>query len=283
MSATTGSPRARALAAALREARTESGVGQRVVARKLGISQGTISYWENGGRVPRVEDISGYLTVLGVTNDDKERILDIAREANQSSWLAAGRPGVTNGLAGVLECERTAARIIEWTPLVVPGLLQTSEYTRALIARDDIPDAEHGALLRAGRRDVVTKSRGTPMTALIGESALHARIGGTEVQLDQLRYLLKLNEELENLDIQIIRTEQDWHPGSVGPFVLYVFSESPPIVHLEHYRASAFLYDEDDLAAYQEAAETLRTEVAMNPEDSTRLIAEVINQQETTA
>lgn len=280
MSVTSGSPRARALASAMRDARKGAELGVREVARRLGVQHSTVSYWETGKRCPRIEDVGGYLATIGLSGAERERILDIAREVSQQSWLADGTPGMTNGLAGVLECERTAELITDWSPLVVPGLLQTGEYSRAIIGAFGATDVEPRVLMRAGRREILSKNQPVTLHALIGEPALQQPVGGQEVLTEQLRHLQKV-AEWDNVTIQLVRTRTDWHPGVAGPFVLYEFPDSPPIVHLEHHRSSAFLYDEEDLAAYREAADSLRREVAMSPEASAELIADVINQQET--
>ncbi|MQA09393.1 MAG: helix-turn-helix domain-containing protein [Pseudonocardiaceae bacterium] len=285
MAATTGSPRIRALAAALRQAREGAGVGVREVARRMGIQHSTVSYWETGRRSPRIEDVGGYLVALGVSGDERERILNLARDASEASWLTVGVPGMTNGLAGVLECERTAETITDWSPLVVPGLLQTWDYSRAIIGAygASANDVEPRVLLRAGRREILTKSNPVRLHALIGEAALYLRVGGNGIHADQLRHLHKSATQADNITVQVVRTALDWHPGVAGPFVLYEFPGAPPIVHLEHHRSSAFLYDEDDLAEYRSAADSLRKEVAMSPNDSLELIADVITELETTS
>src|SRR5690349_3514811 len=117
-----GMPRARALAGALRQAREASEVGVREVARRLGISHSVISYWETGKRVPRLEDVASYLTAIGVTGDDRERILDLGRHVEDQDWLTVGIPGVSQQLAGTMECERSATAITDWSPHIVTGL-----------------------------------------------------------------------------------------------------------------------------------------------------------------
>lgn len=282
MSATSGTPRAKALAAALRQARETSKLGVREVARAMGIQHSTVSYWESGKRVPRIEDVSAYLQVLGVNNDERERILDLTRGVFEPNWLTAGVAGVSQGLAGVLECERTASHIVEWSPLVVPGLLQTSDYARAIMSGGEVApaDVEARVMLRAGRRDILMRAEPAQLDALIGEPALRSRVGGQDVHLAQLRHLLRVAEQWASVTLQVVRTDVDWHPGMAGPFALYRFEDSPPIVHLEHHRSSGFLYDETDLVEYAKAADRLREEVAMSVQASVALIADVIKELE---
>ncbi|RCW45851.1 helix-turn-helix protein [Halopolyspora algeriensis] len=284
MPATSGTPRGRALAAALREARTSRQIGLRDLARRIRISHTLVSQWEHGHRVPKTEDVSAVLTGLGVDARERERIIELARNAGENDWLTSGLPGMSQQMAGMLECEREASTIVDWSPLLVPGLLQTSDYARAILGAGGVPreQVEPRVLFRSGRRDILSKNPPVQLRALIGEGALRVRVGGDAVLADQLRYLLKTAENWENVTVQIVRNDVPWHPGTAGPFVLYEFESSPPIVLLEHHRSSVFLHNEDDLVEYRSAADSLREEVAMGPEASAELIADVIRALETT-
>ena len=98
--------------------------------------------------------------------------------------------------------------------------------------------------------------------------ALRVPIGGDAIQADQLRYLLKVSREMSWVQIQVIPAHTLWHPGMAGPFVVYEFADSPAIVHLEHHRSSAFLYEEPDVVEYQRITTELGSEVTMSTEDS---------------
>ncbi|MGH3919244.1 MAG: helix-turn-helix domain-containing protein, partial [Pseudonocardiaceae bacterium] len=267
-----GAPRARALAGALRQAREAAKVSVREVARRLGTSHSVVSYWETSKRVPRLEDVASYLTAIGVTGDDREAILDLGRHAGDQDWLAVGLPGISQQLAGTMECERAAAAIIDWSPHLVTGLLQTSDYARAIIGGEPLPagEVEARVLVRMGRRDVITRSNPVRLTALLGEAALHELIGGPRVMADQLRHLVKLAES-DTITIQVVRSSQGWHPGLNGPFVLYDFDGSRSIVLLEHHRTGAFVVDQDDVAGYKTAVDKIH-QLAMSPADSRTLI-----------
>ncbi|MGH3627609.1 MAG: helix-turn-helix domain-containing protein [Sciscionella sp.] len=282
MTATTGTPRARALAAALRTAREATKISVRAVAKTLDISHSVVSYWETGKRVPSSEDTASFLTAIGVTGEQRERILEIARRAGEEDWLTAGIPGVSQQLAGVMECERTATAITEWSPLIVPGMLQTSDYARAIIGAGDMPggQVEAKVALRMSRRDVLTRREPSDLVALISEAALHQIVGDHSVMADQLRHLAKTSET-PTVTLQVLPDQPDWHPGLMGPFLLYEFADSPAIVHLEHHRSGVFLYGADDVDAYKTAAETIRR-AAMSPARTAELIAEVADKMETT-
>lgn len=275
-----GAPRARALAGALRQAREAAKVSVREVARRLDISHSVVSYWETSKRVPRLEDVASYLSAIGVTGDDREAILGLARHAGDQDWLAVGIPGVTHQLAGTMECERAAAAITDWSPHLVTGLLQTSDYARAIISSDPFPAAEVEArvLVRMGRRDVITRSNPVRLTALLGEAALHEMIGGPRVMADQVRFLVKLAES-DTITIQVVRSTQGWHPGLEGQFVLYDFDGAPSIVLLAHYRTGAFVAEPRDVAGYRTAVDKIER-LAMSPADSLALITRTAHELE---
>ncbi|MQA10686.1 MAG: helix-turn-helix domain-containing protein [Pseudonocardiaceae bacterium] len=274
MGATTDTPRARALAAALRDARTSRQIGLRELARRVSISHTLVSQWENGHRLPKIEDVATVLTGIGVDADERARIVDLARNAGDSDWLTVGTPGVSQKLAGVMECERTAVRITEWLPWSIPGLLQTSDYAREIIGPD-----EPKLALRLARRDVLTRLEPVEFHALIGEPAIRQLIGNRDIMIHQLHSLLNAPK---NVTIQVIPVGMGWHPGIAGPFILYQFNDSPSIVHLEHYRSSAFVFNERDVGGYENAVEILREEAAMGPDASAELIVNVIKELETT-
>lgn len=277
-----GSPRARTLAAMLREVRERTGISVRELARRLQLAHTTVGRWENGQTVPTSEDVASVLACLQIGGQERENILSLARGSAADDWLASGPPGIAKQLAGVMECERTATGITEWAPLVIPGLLQTSDYAKAMLTRDTLSsgEVETRVIMRMARRDAVTRRRDpTPLVALIGEPAIRGGIGGPAVMLDQLRHLSDAAKS-DTITIQIVTVSGEWHPGHAGPFILYDFDENlRPIVYLEHHRSGAFIVEEDDLRDYRAAIETIRDR-GMTPDDSAELINELITTME---
>lgn len=270
--------RARSLKAALRSALEDARMSRREVATQLGVSHTKIVRWlSDDWPAPGEADTASLLQAIHITGDERDRIISVARAAD-ADWLVAGPPGINPQLASVLECERYAVRIFEWQPLVWPGLLQSSDYARAVISSaGDLTDAEVNArvLMRVGRRDALTRTNPVELTAVVGMPAVLGRIGGVNVMAGQLAHVRDVTAR-DNVKVQVLDLSGDWTPGHPGAFILYEFDDNmPPTVYLEHYRSGAFLVDEADVAAYQAAAESLRR-VAMSPEQSVGLIADAI-------
>jgi hypothetical protein len=218
------------------------------------------------------------LTAVGVNGSERDRLASLAKAAVEPNWVALGEPGASEALAALIEFERTAKHFTEWSPAVVPGILQTGDYARAIMVDAGVPPQEIDprVTVRLGRRDVLTRRNAVSFLALVGQEALRQVIGGPEVMADQLRLLLQLSE-LPSVTLQVVPTGQGWHPGIAGPFELLEFESGRPIVHLEHLRSSLFLYEnQEDLQAYVDAVTAIR-KMAMSPKESGRLIAETVS------
>lgn len=279
MAETRRSALVRELGAELRQARESAGLGQRELARSARISaHSRISEAESGKRLLSVDELDRIFDVLGVSAQERDRLLGLARSAEGPGQLNIGSASIAKALTELIDHEQNATRITNASPLLIPGLLQTSDYARAIVG--DKPDAETRVKLRAGRRDILTRRNPVELFALIDSEALVRPIAPPDVMADQLRHVQRLSE-LPNVTVQVVSsTRPGYHPMLLGPFELIEFAKATPIVHLEHRRASVSLWEDDVVAAFVEAAEYLRHEVAMTPEQSADIITEIINGME---
>jgi hypothetical protein len=100
------------------------------------------------------------------------------------------------------------------------------------------------------------------------------------VMADQLDHLVRM-AELPNVTIQVVPSATPgYHPMLAGPFILFGFTTANPIILLEHYRTSAFIWDRDSVAAYLSVPEEIQR-VAMPPDQSLKLIKKVAKEMET--
>lgn len=270
----------RHLGAELREIRKAKGLGVRELARIAGLrTHAHITLWEQGKRLPAEDDLARVLAELEVSDDERDRLVGMVREAQGPGRLTAGTPGIGDVLTQLIEHERSARRITNWSPLLLPGLLQTTDYARAIMGNS--PHAETRVTLRAGRRDILTRRDPAEFVALIDSEVLVRPVVPRNIMIDQLRHLLEVGK-LPNVTIQIVSsTLPGWHPGLAGPFQLIEFPKASPVVLLEHHRSSLFLWEADDVQEYVKAAEEVRS-VAMAPADSAETIAWIVSGQETT-
>lgn len=249
------------------------------MAERTGVSNANISFWETGKRLVPVERLTAILDALSVTDDERERILGLRRQADGPGQLATGPMTIGKNFTRVIELERTANRITHIAPLAIPGLLQTSDYARAVFGGG--PDTDTKVTLRAGRRDVLTRRRNPiEYLALIDSEVLVRPVGPPAVMADQLDHLLRM-AELPNVTIQLVpSTTPGYHPMLAGSFALFEFPSATPVVLLEHHRTSAFLWDKEIVASYVSLPEEIRQR-AMTPERSSKMIKEIAKGMET--
>nr|CEL14631.1 Putative DNA-binding protein [Kibdelosporangium sp. MJ126-NF4] len=242
------------------------------------MAHSTIGRWENGEIMPSTSDVEVLLDLLKIDKADRDKIMALAQDSAEKAWLVSGSrpPGISRALSEILECERTARHITYWSPMVIPGVLQTSDYARSIFDQSTMSPSEIQTLvtLRMGRRDVFMRADPAELVVLIGEPAIHGGIGGPKTMRDQLRHLLAMSKH-DAINLQVVRLNGEWHPGLSGPFVMYKFPIQPAIVHFEHHRSGGFLVDQEDIAAYESAVDAIRRH-AMSIEETTDHIAEVL-------
>jgi hypothetical protein len=242
-------------------------------------SSSHISRWENGKLIPSEADTATVLAVLGVNGVDRDRLLELARDALDPNWVA---PGVDKQLAALTEYERTAETIINIEPLMIPGLLQTYEYARHIMVAygQSRGEAEQRATLRIGRQHVLTDTPPKQLIAIVGEYALRYPVCPDAVMVEQLRHLLRL-AELDNVTLNVLPMDRPAAAMLSGPWALIEFSGTKPVLHLEHFGSSATITEEKTVKSYRGAVDSLQ-ELAIGPTETTRLITDVIRSKETT-
>jgi len=268
-----GTPRSRTLGARLLAARTAAGLTVRQLAERLEINHSTLVRYEGGTRSPKPEVVATIAGALGLNGAEREELLELARGADDRTWLAVSMPEQQRQLAALLAFERTATRITDVSMLLLPGLLQTSDYARAIMIAAEVPDTQIDTrvAVRVGRRDALTRKNPAHLTAVIWEPVLREMIGGPQVMADCLRYLETV-ADWPNVDLRVIPGDAGWHHALEGSFVLDHFEDEPAVVHLETRASGLFLHEKEDVAVYEEAAEKV-LRVAMSAADSKALIA----------
>lgn len=283
-------PKAQALGAALRQAREERKLLLRELAAAIQKDIGVLSRWETGDRTPKPEQVAQILTTLQVGGERYEDIMTLAYGTNESQWVATSLPEQRQQMAAYVDWEQSASRIVEVAPLLVPGLLQTSDYVRAIMTAAGVPAGEITMRVtsRLGRREVITKKKPADLLVLLGQSALNQDIGGRQAMIAQLEHLLEMAAR-PNVELRVVPEHRGWHPGLEGAFAL-IEAPRPPaprraaersasIVFVETRRSELMLHENADVDAYKRAIERILA-VSLKPESSAQLIADLRNRME---
>ncbi|MEU1104356.1 helix-turn-helix transcriptional regulator [Streptomyces tibetensis] len=273
--------RRRKLGAELRALRSSAGLTSGEAARLVGWHQSKVSRIETGTSGVKPTDVRLLLDAYGVTDAQLCELLMMLAGAEDSDgrhhWWHAYRgvlpPTYRDFIS--LESQAGAMRTLETT--VVPGLLQTPEYARAVTraAVEGLPEDRLDTLVevRLARQDVLRADPPLELSAVLDEAVLRREVGGPGVMARQLERLVEA-ARLPQVRLQVLPFAAGAHIGVTGPFVIFSFSSTSDldVVVLDHLTSSLYLERKEDLQAYTEAFNALQIH-ALSPEDSLDFIA----------
>ncbi|MFF9268719.1 MULTISPECIES: helix-turn-helix transcriptional regulator [Streptomyces] len=274
--------RRRKLGAELRALRTSAGITSGEAARLVGWHQSKVSRIETGTSGAKPADVRLLLDAYGVDDAQLRELLEVLAGTDgpgggRNHWWHAYRgvlpPTYRDFIS--LESQASAMRTLETT--VVPGLLQTPEYARAVThaAVDGLSEERLDTLVevRLARQDVLRAEPPLELSAVLDEAVLRREVGGPGVMARQLERLVDA-ARLPHVALRVLPFAAGAHIGVTGPFVIFSFSSTSDldVVVLDHLTSSLHLERKEDVEAYTEAFNALLVH-ALSPEDSLDFIA----------
>lgn len=268
-------PQARGLAAGLRAMRKEAKLPMQWVADQLGWSQSTISRIEAGKRVVTPEEVSALLATYRVTGEERDRLIDMARDTDRNGWLETSSAGIPTQTTMLAQYETEAIRLVSVDLMTVPGLLQTRAYTSAVMRAVGVAPAgiEPRVNLRQRRQRILDATAPPHLTAILDEAALRRPQGGPRVMAEQLEHLLVMAQR-PHIKLGVIPFDHGGHAAVSGAYMLLEFASATPVVHVESRGAGIFLDEPEDVAIYLDTTASLRS-VALEHEPSVHFVAAV--------
>jgi transcriptional regulator with XRE-family HTH domain len=256
----------------LRKLRKEAQLTLTVAGKHIDMSEPTMSLMESGKRSLKFEDVAGLLAIYGVNGEKRAAMLAMAREADQRGWTL--RITQAQNMHALRRLEAKATKIVEFSPMLIPGLLQTTPYMLALF-REAGHVSEEEALDRMTdrlQRQQVLRYPSPEYVAMIDEMALRRRVGGRQVLREQLTYLTEAAQR-PKISVRVVPNLDRAHGGLDGGYRrLHVPDRTIGVVHVDNRVYSQFLEEEDDAKAYDKVTEDLLA-LALDEADSVRLIA----------
>jgi transcriptional regulator with XRE-family HTH domain len=278
-----GSPtvRGRRLATELRRLRERTGLTGEEVAHRLGWSGSKVSRIERHRIGVKQPDLRDLLDLYGVAGAQREELLALADESKQKSWLEVITASFPPENAAYFHDEAEAQSIWNWEPQVVPGLLQTPEYARAVMQLwltmfpGPQKEADHRVEARLVRQQVLIRNPPLELSVVIDESVLRRRFGDGTVMHQQLMRLVEASN-LPNVEMRVHPLDGADSSLTTGAFSYMQFKRVhavplSDIVSVEHLEGSYYLEQEEDTFRYRVAFEYL-TRKALDPEQSRALI-----------
>jgi transcriptional regulator with XRE-family HTH domain len=262
--------RQRELGKRLRELRNQRGLTVEDVAQKLLCSPTKISRLETAARRPSLRDVRDLTQMYGLKEEDSAWLMQLARGAREPDWWTQY---LNLNLDPYLGLEQDAVAITSFTTFYIPALLQTEDYTGAIISsiapKMDPDILRQRVQVRMRRQLLVEEDTQLRYGVLMDEAVLRRAIGGPAIMAAQLAKVLDA-EKRGKVTVQVVPFETGAHVAQDSNFILFEFEEGPllpPVVFIEGLTGNQYLEKPADIARYREAIKYLR-DAALTPRQS---------------
>jgi transcriptional regulator with XRE-family HTH domain len=280
-----GSPsvRRRRLAAELRRLRERAGFLGEEVAARLGWSGAKLSRIETSKVGIKQEDLRLLLDLYRVDPSHLEELLALAKESHQAARLEVISARLPEVHAEFLRVEAEAESVWDWEPQVVPGLLQTEEYARAVLlgwtAMFRLPYGEIDRRVEAQRirQQVLERDPPLALSFVLDESVLRRKLGDASAMRRQLEHIIEVSR-LPHVSVRILPMDGE-HPVLTGAFTYIRFPRlhkipMSDVATFEHLVGTGYSETEEDANKYYVAFRALE-EKSLGTEQSREHIASV--------
>ncbi|WP_330320690.1 helix-turn-helix domain-containing protein [Streptomyces clavifer] len=267
----------------LRRFREQAGLSTAEAADVLDCTKGKISRIENGHVPVRTPDLIALMHAYGVADPDaRERLASLARTANRrrrEGWWHQYGSVLADTYRDYIEMETICDSIRTYQVQLVPGLLQTPEYGRAVTvasrAWQTPEEIEQFVQVRLARQERLTGADPLELWAVLAEGVLHQQVGGRSVMRAQLDHLASLAER-PNVTVQVLPFSRGAHPGMFGPYLLLSFPRvsALDLVLTETPTGNIWMERESEVSRYRDLFDDARTS-ALPPTDSLSLIRRI--------
>lgn len=278
----------RVLGRRLRELREERKMSRTRAAQACEMGSQTLWRLESGrGSEIKRMVVNALCDLYEASDDDRRLLLWLAQESKKDGWWQSYTGAMVPEFEMFVGLEQSASRVISWQSTLLPGLLQTPGYRRAVWDAQGRP-VEIGTDidLITKRQDRLHDSESFVLEALLSESALHYCIGGEQNMSEQLNRLVEIGD-LPNVSIRAVEFQAANHLGLVTKdFVYLEFPAHPnpalnesPIVYVEGFSGNLYLDKPSEIAQYQAACSAIQR-VALSEHETRSLIGAIAKEYE---
>ena len=270
------SVRARQLAAELRRLRDAATLTGEEAAGRLGWSPSKISRTETGQTALTPADLRRILDLYEVAGTQRQRLELLGQSAGQRGWWDAYSDTLGPEYTALIALEAEAESVRWYSPMLVPGLLQTEQYAREVI-RSGLLIAPPGEIerrvqVKMTRQRVLTRDSPLQLAVVIDEAAILRTVGGPQVMRGQLAHLATMTAH-PSISVQVLPLATGAHPATTGEFTILGFPEliAPDVVYLENMTSDLYVEREGEVYRYGLAFDRLRA-LALTPDQSVSFI-----------
>jgi transcriptional regulator with XRE-family HTH domain len=270
-----------ALGGHLRRLREANGITREAAGHAIRTSSSKISRMELGRVACKERDVADLLILYGVTDaEERQTIVDLVHQANTRGWWREYGDVLPSWFETYLGLEQGASVIRIYDPQLVPGLLQTKDYARAVMRFCHVHltagEIERRVALRMARQAFLNQPGAPELWVALDEAALRRPVDGHAVQCAQLVHLIQLAQR-PNITLQIVPFDAGGHAAAGGPFTILRFAEPdfPDIVYLEHLTNAVYLEKKHDTVQYLAIMDNLCLQAA-SPSETVTLLQKMV-------
>ncbi|MFD0364048.1 helix-turn-helix domain-containing protein [Nocardia sp. GCM10030253] len=275
----------RMLGRQLRQLREAAGVTVTQACKTIEVSAQTMWRLE-GGQGVKLKDI--YIKALcelyRANDDDTAALMGLVQETKRTGWWHAYGDAVPNYFDLYLGLEESARKLTLFHLALLPGLLQTPAYRRAVIwgAYPGMPtvDVERRIEIAAKRQKRLREPRDRfSMNVFVGEAALRYPIGGPSVAAEQLRHIVEISRSATLTVRAVPLSAETALPLIAGSFTLMEFPAhpqftEPPVVYVEGYTGALYLDKPSEIDQYKSACKAIRS-AALDEQATRELVLDI--------
>lgn len=270
----------------LRRLREQSGFSANTVAKDMYWSPSKLNRIETGAVTISPVEVRALLSYYGVRDEkDVAQLMGLADTSRRQRWWNTHK--LTKDYQQYVAYEHEASRISEWHALFFPGLVQTEDYAKALVAAINGISLEHEDVtarveVRMTRqRELFDRMDGPNPPRLIAamdEAVLLRPVGGPDVMRAQLDHLLALSKRA-HVELVIVPLSAGGHRGLGGTFELLEFenAEDPPVLFVESAGSDFTVKDREVTGIYLDTVADLKR-VGQTKESAVAAIQEIREQ-----
>ncbi|MDI5936668.1 MULTISPECIES: helix-turn-helix transcriptional regulator [unclassified Micromonospora] len=265
----------RRLGNALKRAREAAGKTQEEAAEIIDSASSKVSRLELGQSGIRLTDLKLLLDFYGVAGEEAEPLRELARAGRQRGRWSGYRNVVPDWFRQYLDLEADAAEIRWYQSEVIPGILQTEPYIRAIIEGDDV---EQQTAVRLERQKVIDRPDGPELNFILSESALRRDLGDRTAMREQLSHIAAVAGR-PNVTIQVFPLDAETYVTSSYNFIILRFGEevASDVVYLETFTDADYLDSPEALRSYNRLWGRLQA-AALGPAESRKLIRRIADE-----
>lgn len=268
------SVRQRRVSTELRTWRVKRGLSCKDVARALDWSESKVSRMETGERGLYVDDVAAVLGFLRVPAETRQDLLELVRTGDERNWHEIGRDlPVPKLVRDLIRFENEATAIYSFELTLVPGLMQTADYARALLRSSRPEVIESIVETRLARQRLLDRVDPPQLRLIIEEMVLRRTMDDPMMMFGQLQHLLAASAR-RNVSIRVLPFDTEVAIAAQGSLKIIECPDQPPLCYEESRSTLTFLEDERFLAEARLAWKKLSA-AALSDEDSRQLIAEL--------